>query len=798
MFPIYLKIAIRNLFKDKTFSLINLAGLTIGLATAGLLLLWVQNELGFDKYHKESEKIFRINCHIAISPDETWHWSNSPLKLRDFVPDKIPEVRLMAQQFSRGNLTFKVGQEYFKETKAVYVDENWFKIFSYHFIDGSKNSFHESPRNIILTRTAARKYFGNRKAMGEIIGVNQSDHVVAGIIEDTPANSSFDFDCFIPMSSRFTDPKVLENDNNFNNFNYQTYLLLNSPGDVKAVCEKLNDILTENKEDNNVTTSLQAITDIRFNQEIQDDGFDHQDRQTVGIFGLIGLLTLLTACINYVNLSTARAGNRTKEVGIKKVVGASTFQIFNQLMFETTLMSLAAIGMAVFLMQLFLEKINVLADTRIPMDFGNPSLWLLLGGATLLSILVAGIYPALMLSGFKPVSLIKSDHTKVLGKSGLRKILVVMQFTLSIMLIICTLVISGQLHFIKNKKPGYERDQVLSLQPQINFYDENISKKQLNGVKAMFSELKSLHQVVAASKVSQSLVSIYSTHQGSLDWKGKDPDFDPSVTVLNADDGLQSVFGVTMASGRWFRPDVPYDHQCFIINETAVRNFNIPEPVVGRPMSMNGDTGVVVGVVKDFHYKSMHEAILPAVITNRPESGFTILLKLNPGNTAATLKLIETKWRQYFPDQPFQYTFQDDAFDKLHRKEAIMGLLFRFFAGVLIFISCLGLLGLAAYSVERRTKEIGIRKVLGSSVSGIILLISKDFIQLVLISMLLASPVAWYFMQQWLKNFAYRIEISWWPFFAAGVAALTMAMFTVSFQSIRAARSNPVRSLRSE
>jgi ABC-type antimicrobial peptide transport system permease subunit len=360
------------------------------------------------------------------------------------------------------------------------------------------------------------------------------------------------------------------------------------------------------------------------------------------------------------------------------------------------------------------------------------------------------------------------------------------------------MVVSDQLHYIKNKKPGYNRDQVVSLQPQINFYDENLAKKQLSELKNLFQELKSMHQVAAASMVSQPLVSIYSTHQGSLDWKGKAPDFEPSVTVLNADAEMQSVFGVEMASGRWFRADVPFDQHSFIINETAVRNFNIPEPVVGRPMSMNGDTGVVVGVVKDFHYKSMHEPILPAVIQNRPDGGFTILLKLSSGNTVSVLKSIETKWRQHFPDQPFQYTFQDDAFDKLHRKDAIMGLLFRFFAGILIFISCLGLLGLAAYSVERRTKEIGIRKVLGSSVSGIMVLISKDFMKLVLISLLFASPVAWYLMQQWLKDFAYRIDIPWWAFLAAGVVAVVMAMLTVSFQSIRAARSNPVRSLRSE
>ncbi|GAB3953705.1 ABC transporter permease [Spirosoma harenae] len=795
-----LRFAIRNLLKTKIFGLLNVTGLAVGMVAAVFILLWVQNELSFDSYHQKANRTHAIITHNQVNKEETWHWSTTPLPLADQAR-KLPDIEQVTQIIRPfwPDLTIKIGGQLARIEKAACVDENWFSVFDYSLVDGSLTDFNRNVRSIALTESKADQLFGSAKAVGQLIRIDTLDYVVRAVVKDNPVNSSFQYDCLIPLAAHLANPEAVKNDNNWNNFNYETFVVLRPDADVEKAEQKITQIIRQDKKDEktgkpdtSITLELEPLSDMHFDT-ISRYGADAEqgDRRTVYIFLAMGLAILLMACINYVNLTTARASVRAKEVGVKKLIGAGYSQLFGQFMLESILMCLAALCIALSLIYSLLPIFNTLTSKTFSLQFTSPSLWLVLGGTTLLAIVLTGIYPALLLSSFQPVRAIRGFNVMGSTNSIFRKSLVVVQFTISIIFLIATLVVYQQIRFIRNTKLGYDRDHIVALtipwrvQPKV---DPTVMKERL---------LKQ-SSILDATIASQNIVEITSSHSGSLDWDGRPADFQPTVGQISVEPSYQKLFNLKMIQGRWFELNNTADEENVVLNETAVRKFNLRKPVVGQRFHFQGRKGIVLGVVKDFHFKSLHEKIDPLVIFNQPGWRSGLYVKVAPGKEAEALKAIQTVWTDLIPSRPLQYKFLDETFDRLYKTEARTATLFNAFALVAALISCLGLFGLATFTAELRVKEIGIRKVLGASVVSLMALLSKDFMKLIVVAMIIAIPVGYYCMNLWLLEYAYKIDMAWWLFALAGLLAIGIALLTISFQSAKAALTNPVKSLRSE
>jgi ABC-type antimicrobial peptide transport system permease subunit len=492
-------------------------------------------------------------------------------------------------------------------------------------------------------------------------------------------------------------------------------------------------------------------------------------------------------------LATAQINKRVKEISVKKIVGASFTHIFSQILLETIIVSLCAVLIALGLSQFFLPYLSTLIEMPLVINLYELSIWQGLGAVMLLSILISGIYPAILLANFKPMKLMKGMSFSQQNIS-LRKVLVVSQFAVAIIALISTLVIYQQLRFIQKKDLGYDRSMVLAINPSLftGNWEKNFERFALYE-----SSLRNIPELESMALTSNALVKIQSSSNGTFTWEGKDPEFKATVSKLSADEHLQEVFNLKMVAGNWFEKDKSHKDQ-IIINEAVIRDIGIPEPIIGRQITFQGQEKKIIGVVKDFHFKNLKEKIKPLMISYKGWGASTILARVNEKNIPAALSKTQDAFVKLFPDIPYSYSFMDETFETMHKEESKTTLLFQIFTSLLIFISCLGLFGLATFAVERRTKEIGIRKVLGANVRLIVQLLSKDFIKLVVFALIIAIPISWKIMQTWLANYAYRIEIEWWMFALAGILAIGLAFFTVSFQSIRAALINPVESLRSE
>ncbi|MBK7870035.1 MAG: ABC transporter permease [Saprospiraceae bacterium] len=791
-------IGLRNIWRNKTSAFINIFGLAIGMATAVLILLWVQNELNFDKYHKNAKQTYRVLSHIKVSADEIWNWNTTPMLLLPEAEKQIPEIEQFAR-FKNGSryAVFNVNNNLFKEKQYAYVDENWFQLFDYQFIEGASQDALKDLRNIVLTESKAKQLFGKQNAMGKTIRIDTLDFIVKAIIKDNPSNSSFQFDYLLPLAAHWSNPKNYENDESWGNFNYNAFIKIRQDADVTSVSDKLTTVLRDNKQaDSTSYHTLQPLPTMHFDHSLMNDGFATGNETTVKVFTLIGLLILLIACINYVSLATAKAGLRTKEVSVKKIIGAGKMLLFRQFMTESVLTSFMAMILSIGLVQLGLGVFNKLTENTLQLDANNWAVWSVFGGTTLVAILLTGVYPSLLLASFQPVKLLRG-FSWVAGKNAnFRKGLVVMQFFISTVLIISTIIIYQQLRFIKTKDLGYQKEHIFSvIFPYNAFKDGEHRQSSMMTVKEKLQAQTSAKEVALAS---ESIVYNGSSSSGNLDWEGKEPGFDPTVMQMSADADFQELFGLKLVEGRWFEEDNVADENNLILNEAAVKALKLKEPYIGQSLTFQGDPGQVVGIVKDFHFRSMHEAISPAVICNKPGWRSQIFIKTTGEQTAQALAATEAAWKEILPNQPFEYKFEDEAFEKLYEKDQRTASLLNIFAGIAIFISCLGLFGLATFSAERRTKEIGIRKVLGASIGDIATLLSKEFVQLVLVAFAIAAPVGWWAMDKWLQDFAYRVDIQWWMFALAGVAALLIAVFTVSFQAVRAGMSNPVEALRTE
>lgn len=779
-------------------TMINVFGLGVGMAAAVLIALWVQNELSFDKLQPDAKNIYRIKVRLSISKTETWVWENSQYVLGDFAQRQIPEITDVTRLKSHyGDLNMRYGDRLITEKKSAYVDDHWFKIFHYDVVDGSTDGFVKNPFSIIITESTAKKYFGDNEAVGKVLRLDTVNYQVQAVVKDNPANSSFQYNLLMPIAAQFTDPQQKKNALEWGNYNYLTFLKLRPGANTASVATKIKSIVHQNKKGDKGDQKFELISlpDIHFENDLQSSSILHGNRTMVNVFMVLGALLLITACINYVNLTTARASLRSKEVSVRKIVGADRLHLFGQFMSESLLVSFSALVLALILVEAAMPWFKTFTGKAFENPFMSPVILLILGVTLLVSFLLNGLYPAALLSSFQPLNVFRGKSMLNFKDVNLRRVLVVAQFTISVVLIVGTLVIYGQLRFMQTMDPGYNRSQVFSFSfPYwtIPHFDYKKSDELLKTVKQQLKEQSATSNVAMAGS---GLVDFGNASSGGFDWAGRPKDFDPSFAPLRADVDFQNLMQIRMKEGRWFRDDIS-DQKNAILNETAVKLTGLHEPIIGQRFVHQGDTGVIIGVVQDFHYKSLHDKIGPMVISNNPGEGFYI--KTAPGNTAAAIAAAGKIWKQYFPNTPFAYDFLDETYNNLYKQEQQSSVLITLFALIAIFISALGLLGLAAFAAEQKVKEIGIRKVLGASMQHIVRLLSVDFIKMVCIASIIAFPLAYWAMNKWLQGFAYRISLSWWIFIGAAAIALLIALITVSIQAIKAAVANPVNSLRSE
>jgi putative ABC transport system permease protein len=660
-------------------------------------------------------------------------------------------------------------------------------VFDYRLIKGNKKRLFPNDRSVIITESVAKKYFNDQDPIGKVIAGDSRDlFTVSGVIADFPANSSINADMLFSMNIKRKQYdgkgywKSFESD--WGNYFADTYLLIKPGASAKAIASKLTRIhmkLQAGIKPTDGVYSLQPLADTHlYNADGSEAGI-----QTVRIFFIVSILILLIACINYVNLSTARAMLRSKEVSVRKIIGAERKHLFIQFVVETVLCFTIATILAFVLICMIMPFYNYIAGKQMHFNILDKNIWQTVGLTIVATVITSSVYPAILLSSFKPISALKGKISGI-GNTAFRKVLVVCQFAFSIGLIIGTLCINKQLNFIRSQKLGYDRENVFTLQM-------HGMEKHYEAIKA---DLQTHREIKGVTTGNNSIVSSGST-TSDTDWDGKPADLSFLINPFEIDKDFISLFDIKIAAGRSFT-GAKSDSNKFILNETAVKLANIKNPV-GKRFKLHDVNGIIIGVARDFHFASLKQTIAPAIFTYRPTS-WQMYVKTTGNDASTAIKLVEQHWQKYNADFPYEYTFLDDTYNDMYKSEKQTGTLFNVFACIAIFISCLGLFGLATYTAQIKVKEIGIRKVLGASIIDITGMLSKDFIFLVIISMAIASPITWYAMNKWLQAYAYRTDLHWWIIALAGIVAIIIALATISVQSIKAALANPVKSLRSE
>lgn len=787
MFRNYYKTTWRNLWKYKFYSLVNIAGLTTGLAIGILILLWVQDELSFDRFHGKAKQIYRLQNQVGTgSSTQIWTVTNAPIAVtaKSRLPEVKEVVRLYNNFFFAG---YRYGDKLFAENHAFFTDASLFTVFDFGLIKGNTARPFPDDNSVVLTETTARRYFGNAEPLGKVIVADDSVRfTVSGVVKDFPRNSSITGDLFFPISLLNKDMhngRVFRDINTlWEEFDYVTFLQVQPGANISALADKLRNIhLQHEPADTDIKYLLQELSGMHLYKADGTDG----GIGTVRIFIVIAILILVIACINYVNLSTARSMLRSREVSVRKVLGAGRRQLFLQFFTETVLLFLFASAMALMLIQLLMPLFNRISGKELSLNLADYRIWLVILIAISGTLVVSSIYPALLLSSFEPVKALQGQISGRIGEATFRRILVVGQFAISAALITGTIIISQQLHYIRSKELGYDKTQVFT------FSINNMNAR----YPAFRNELLRKPGITAVTRASGNIVQL-GIQSGDNSWDGKQNGQTFMVYPLSIDKDFIPFFKLELLQGRNFSGS-PADSAHYILNQTAVREAGIKDPI-GKRFRMWGREGTIIGVVKDFHFASMKNKIEPAVLYHRPEFGNALFVKTGSRDAAKAVAAAHSVWDQFSAGRPFSYTFLDETFCQLYRSEQETGTLFNIFSAIAIFISCLGLLGLTAYTAQVRTREIGVRKVLGASVGSIVTLLARDFIRLVLIAILIAVPVSWYVMNKWLDDFAYRIHISWTVFLASGSLAILIAVITISFQSVKAAISNPVKSLRTD
>lgn len=789
MFGRRIALAIRNLQQEKLYTLLNMGGLAIGLAAALLLFSWVKDEMSFDRFHQKGKDIVVVNNFLNGGDGDIQTFQTGPAPIYKFSLNEIPEVENAALIKNNYNYTIyeSLGKT-FSGDVCMFVEPSFFKVFDFPVIDGNAKNPLPNPNSVVLTEEMAHKFFGDKDPIGQIIKADKKEaFVVSAVIKNFPSNSSLRYDLLFSMDHYRKlfggngDWKTVDED--WGSFDFLNYLQLKPGADYSKVERKLAQLIVKHNKyvkEGMVTFKLQPLEKMHL---YKADGTPGLIR-TVKVFFMVAIILLILASINYVNLATARATRRAKEVSVRKVNGATRGQLIGQFLLESSLMLLGAFVVACGLIVLLRPMYEKLTGKVIQAQMLDGSMIQILILTFLGTLAAVGIYPAIFLSSFEPITALKGKFSFGGSNKNFRNTLVVLQFASSIVLIVSTIVITNQLKYIQQKDLGFDKDYVFTL-PAMGMYEH---------LDAVRNELASSPAIKSLSTASDNLVSS-SNSTGDTDWDGKDPNRLFVVHPIGADKDFVKNMHLSMIEGEAFK-GAAADSNKFLLNETAVRLAGIQNPV-GKRFKLWQTEGIIAGVVKDFHNVSLRSAIEPAVFYYSKDN-WKLYVKTSGENASAAIAAVEKQWKRYNPNFPFTYQFLDDEFNSLYQTEQRTGQLFNAFAGIAILISVLGLFGLATYIAQRRIKEIGIRKTLGASVESIVSMLAKDFIRLVLVAFVLATPLAWWLMNKWLKNFAYRVDLEWWHFALAGVLAVAVAFLTVSMQSVRAALSNPVKSLRSE
>ena len=807
MFKNYIKIALRNFLKHKGFSFINIFGLAIGVACCVLIVLYVLDEVSYDQHHEKADQIYRVGIRGFVN-NSLFHGVVTPAPMAQTLVNEFPEVTAATRLRNFGFPVFRYGDKVFSEEKVFWVDQAFFDVFTVPFIKGDPKTALAQPKTIVLTRSMALKYFGDEDPMGKSLNADKRrDYLVTGVVEDVPRNSHFHYDFLASLVTYDNSRSPIWVSNN-----YYTYLALQEGTSSEAFEAKLAGLVKKYvgpqiqvaagitleqffASGGEWSYFIQSLTGIHLHSHLDYELEPNGDIAYVYIFSIIALGILLVACINFVNLATARAANRAREVGIRKTVGSSRGQLIRQFLSETTIMSFFAVLLALLAVQLLLPFFNNITGKELAVPYVQNVFTIpFLLGLVLFIGLLAGTYPAFFLASFHPAVVLKTEMSGRSKKSSMRNVLVVFQFTVSIVLIVGTVIVSRQLGFIQNRNLGFNKEQIVIVKKT-----DDIG----NQVPVFRQELLKNTKVINATNINNLIGSDFGNSAYKL--AGATGEEIHLLDTYYTDPYFVETYQVEMAAGRFYEEGRQADQQSAVINEAAVKDLGLTDPVGKQIVAIapNPDqslTFTIIGVMKNFHFKSLHHQIGPLIIhVYGPEGrGRYVSVRIHSENIRETMTFLENTWRKFASNQAFEYEFFDDHFARIYQAEERTGQIFFSFSLLAIIIASLGLFGLAAFVAGQRTKEIGIRKVLGATEVGIVFLLSKQFTKWVVLSNLFAWPIAYYFMTKWLQRFAYQTSISVWSFLFAFIIVLFLALFTVSYQTVKAARSNPVELLRYE
>ena len=794
----YFNTAWRNLLRGRTFSIINIMGLAIGLTAFLLLALYIKDELGYDKHHEKADRIYRVSREFLADDGATsLHLAQVAPPYGPLIAQDFPEVERMVRMLET-NATIRHGDMLFNEEKVFLTEDGFFDLFTVNMLHGDAATALRDPNTILLSVPMAKKYFGNENPVGKMMRVNnQGEMMVSGVFESLPAQSSMHPNVLISFST-LNDDRVYGVEQlrtNWGNNAFNTFLLLPENYDPQQLVDAFPTFQNKHMGENTSKWSilhLMKLTDIHLHSHTDSEIEPTSDIRYVYFFSAIALFILIIACINYMNLTTARSAKRAKEVGMRKVVGAQRGQLIRQFLIESLLYTVIALMVSIALVTLTLPFLNDLTGKSILLtDLIHPSFIAIITAVMLFTALVSGSYPAFFLTAFQPIKVFKGKVATDVKIGILQQLLVTVQFAIAVLLIICTTVVYNQMRHIQDFKLGYSKEQVVLMPAAGDSTAFESARQQL-------IQYAGITDVGRSSRIPTGRLL-----DGQTAYVMRGSELAPMggmIKGLAVDEQFIPTYQIELVAGRNLSRERPSDYtEGFILNESATKTlgWDNPADAVGNVFAYGNKNGHIIGVTKDFHFESLHQQVVPlAMAMDDNYSWWSV--RMSGGDIKSALNHLESVWKVRFPDNPFTYEFLDDRFGALYEKEQTQQILFGIFAGIAIFISCLGLLGLSMFMAELRMKEIGIRKVLGASVMGIIQLLSKDFLKLVLIAIFIAAPVAWWLMSTWLDDFAYRITIQWWMFVSAGLAAVTIALVTVGWQAIRAAVANPVESLRDE
>jgi putative ABC transport system permease protein len=806
----YLRSAIRNITRHKFISFINIFGLTIGLTCCLLILLYIVNELSYDRFNTNAKDIYRVTRSFNTADGvTTLHLGAVAPPFGPLLKNEFPDIKKVTRIYPSGSIVMRYKEKLLTERDTYFADENFFDFFSIKTVKGDRRKGLTDPYSVMMTAEVAHKYFGDEDPINKVVRLdNQVNFKVTGIYEPFPANAQLHPQMLLSFStlkdSTIYGEKQLRT--NWGNNSFFTYLLMPKGYNIERIASLFPAFLDKyvhyageagnSHESKNSKLHIQKFLDIHLHSHLDDELDQNGDIKRVYIFSAIAFFILLIACINYMNLSTARSTLRAKEIGIRKVIGAQQKEIITQFLSESVLITCFSLILALIITWLLIPVINKFSELNL--SFSNlyePQVLIPILLLPFVVGLISGIYPAIFMSSFKPVKVLKGIIKVGSGNVSFRKVLVVVQFSISIILIVATTIVFQQLRYIQQKSLGFDKEHILTMANPFSESQFEAFKNEVIKNNADIKELGRSSRIPSGRLLDNQGVSLFEGNTAKQ--------VNADLKCVNTDYGFIPTYGMKLAAGRNFSRDFSTDSNNYVINTKAAQalGFKTAQSAIDKELSYGGVKGKIIGVVNDFHFESLHQNIVPILLRMPPFANNNyrrLSVKIGGQNINSAINTIQEAWRKAQPEVPFEYTFLDERFQRLYNSEQQQGNLFTMFAFIAIFIACLGLFGLSAFTITQRVKEIGVRKVLGASIPQIVTELSKDFLKLVLIASIIALPIAWYSMSKWLLDFAFRVSIQWWVFVMAGFIALVIAFVTISFQSIKAATANPVKSLRSE